>query len=540
MRWGIAFLLVLLLGGGAKEASAEWQRTFRTAVDAKIYSFQQDSIHTDRYLIGTEGGILESKDSGVTWKRTLTVPVNQAVQILQQETELGRWWAVTPHTLYRSVDGGRKWEPAAQFLNELGQIHCFLAADKALYVGGSNGLRISQDDGSSWLEAPIFSGRPLFQISLSPEGEVWAASDRGVYRAAANRGWERIYERVSLSRSREALENEDSPDGFGEESPEQETMEQIPNLFFWFSPDGTLNVIDGLKRVRMDRSNGQSRIIATLSEEVLLPPDGMDGKSDRAAWVTKRGIALSGESSQALQNLSAGWPGSIPRALRYDLASDRLIVITSTGVFHYEHPDLNGYLETRLQSNALKTEALLRQFDNEPQIIELQEAAMRYAEVHPEKIIAWRQAAARRAWLPSLGVGHDLGSDQTVDIDRGGTNDADHFIQGPEEQDQQWSVDVSWDLGDLIWSGDQTTIDNRSKLMVQLRDELLTQLNNLYFSRRRLQVARLVENGKGLQEEIDRNLQIDEYTAGIDALTGGYFSKKLQPTVRFEERTELS
>lgn len=537
MRWGITSLVVLLVVGlGDCEAWAEWQKAFRTVVDTKIHALQQDAVRPERFLLGIEGGILESKDTGSTWRRALTVPANQAVQILYQETEYRRWWAVTSRTLYRSLDEGRKWEPAAQFLSAEGRVQSFLADGSTLYLGWSDGLSMSLDEGASWSNVPEFSGRMISQISRSQSGDIWVASDRGVYRGRSGSSWESVYRCVSLGSSTEIEESDET----ASVPVEEEAAETVSPLYFWFTPGGGLTVVDGQKRIHMDPSTGRQQTAGRLPATILLAPSMAGDSGGRMFLATDRGVYLWTESTQILQELSSGWSGSDARFLAYDAAGDQLMAVTSHGVFRYEHPDLNGYLETRLHSNSHKSEALLNQFAHEPQILELQEAAMQYAEVDPDKIIAWRRAAAKRALLPSLSVGRDLGSDQTVDIDRGGTADVDRFIQGPDEKDQQWTVDVSWNLADLIWSDDQTSIDNRSKLMVQLRDDLLTQLNSLYYARRRLQVARLIESGNSLQKEVERNLQIDEYTAGIDALTGGYFSKKLNQSVRLEQRAELA
>jgi hypothetical protein len=91
-----------------------------------------------------------------------------------------------------------------------------------------------------------------------------------------------------------------------------------------------------------------------------------------------------------------------------------------------------------------------------------------------------------------------------------------------------WSVNVSWDLGDMIWSTDQTSIDARSRLMVQLRDDILNEVTQLYFERRRLQIELLTSPPKNIQHRLNKQLRLQELTAGIDALTGGWFSEKGQ------------
>jgi len=76
----------------------------------------------------------------------------------------------------------------------------------------------------------------------------------------------------------------------------------------------------------------------------------------------------------------------------------------------------------------------------------------------------------------------------------------------------------------LIWNDDQTSIDSRSKLMVELREDVLNQVTRLYFERRRLQIEALVKKETGLPR-LEKQMRIDELTALIDAMTGGKFSK---------------
>lgn len=168
---------------------------------------------------------------------------------------------------------------------------------------------------------------------------------------------------------------------------------------------------------------------------------------------------------------------------------------------------------------------ILAQFESEPGIRETQEAAIKYAEVHNEKIKEWRKNVKQRAILPTLSVGvnHDING--TSEIYTSST--ANYWAIGPDEKSTGWDVRASWDLGDLIWNNDQNNIDVRSRLMVQLRDDILNEVTHLYFERRKLQIEMLTNPPKNLQAQLDKELRFQELTAGIDALTGGWFSKKL-------------
>lgn len=134
--------------------------------------------------------------------------------------------------------------------------------------------------------------------------------------------------------------------------------------------------------------------------------------------------------------------------------------------------------------------------------------------------------------MPKFTVGYDRDNNKTVGNSIWGTYgtaaSTGKYYCGPDDEtdydDEGWSVSLSWDLGDLVWSEAQTSIDNRSKLMVQLRDDILDEVNKVYFERLRVKLEldnlALEERGKRAEKE----LRLRELTATLDGLTGGYFS----------------
>ena len=80
----------------------------------------------------------------------------------------------------------------------------------------------------------------------------------------------------------------------------------------------------------------------------------------------------------------------------------------------------------------------------------------------------------------------------------------------------------------LIWNTDQTSIDTRSKLMVELRDDIMNEVTRTYFERRRIQIELLSSPPQDLKLSLEKELRLQELTADIDALTGGYFSKHIK------------
>ena len=78
-----------------------------------------------------------------------------------------------------------------------------------------------------------------------------------------------------------------------------------------------------------------------------------------------------------------------------------------------------------------------------------------------------------------------------------------------------------------IWNTQQTSIDVRSRLMVKLRNEILEEVNELYFERRGLQAELLLDPPSDPKQRSRNELQIEELTAKIDGYTNGYLSKRI-------------
>ncbi|MFC1808445.1 hypothetical protein ACFL0T_08810, partial [Candidatus Omnitrophota bacterium] len=103
----------------------------------------------------------------------------------------------------------------------------------------------------------------------------------------------------------------------------------------------------------------------------------------------------------------------------------------------------------------------------------------------------------------------------------------DIYITGPDESKTNYDLNLTWDLGELIWNDDQTSIDVRSRLMVQLRNDILDDITKLYFERRRLQLELAKTERADYEKIVMKELRLNELTANIDALTGGYLSRRL-------------
>jgi hypothetical protein len=178
-------------------------------------------------------------------------------------------------------------------------------------------------------------------------------------------------------------------------------------------------------------------------------------------------------------------------------------------------PENNGYVNSGITAADIVS------------VKEVQRMAIAYAEVDPEKIDNWRKAAKIKAILPKVSFDISESDDGNVEIYKSATKY--YIVNGPREIDRDWSVGLSWDLSDLIWNDAQTSIDVRSKLMVQMRNDILEEVTRLYFERIRLE-SELLDLAESSDKDRDirrKKIRIEEITAYIDAYTGGGFSSKI-------------
>ena len=216
-----------------------------------------------------------------------------------------------------------------------------------------------------------------------------------------------------------------------------------------------------------------------------------------------------------------------------------LFVLTPAGLFRLPIP---GALEIDLPSprdlGPEKAGLFRKLISLEPTAREIHRAVIRANDLGQGKIKRWQAASRLRSVLPTFSFGRDLSRSTSIDLDRGGTNDPDRYILGPEDISHGWDMKVGWDLGDFIWNTAQTSIDSRSKMNAEYRNDILAEATRLYYERRRLQMQMVFSPAEGEEERFDELLRMDELTALLDGMTGGMMGKKLAAI--YEKYPELN
>jgi len=167
-------------------------------------------------------------------------------------------------------------------------------------------------------------------------------------------------------------------------------------------------------------------------------------------------------------------------------------------------------------------------------------AALRHLRLEPERLRSRFRGLRRRGWVPTLSLDLDAAEEH-----RSGWDDDEAFISGGmrflRDRDRQHTRDLgarlelSWDLPALAYDSDWDDLSREARQVIALRDDVLDEINQLYFERRRA-LRRLRALSADDPEAAELRSRAAELAAGLDAWTGGWFSARLTATSAEERR----
>ncbi len=514
-------------------AKAEWINLSNGLDELDIHTVAAGSKDPAIIFAGSNKTIYRTVDSGMSWHQVLRLPAgdNHIWSIDVDDADPKIVYVCTDQGIYKSEDSGRKW--SLFFVgssNSTKKVLCVTHEPdhpEILWIGTDRGLfHMNQKT----REIQKVNGLPdvaVYSIFLNQpkDARKIITTDRGIYRSTANNNsWEKVFSAQEVSENDQT--NKDALQQFGVE--EVSVTPLFSNLIFLANQNKFYAATkNGVLQGTDNASTWHSLEGQTLPDKKI----NFIAPSQKTFYAaTDRGIFQWDDISRSFHEIYAGLGSNEIRTLHYNAIGNYLLAATKKGVYRLSNPELTMPAPSNEEISVVQaqtTREILIQFSNEPTVLEIQNATIQYAEVHPRKIEEWRNAAARSAWAPTLSFHQTYSTSDNIDIDRGGTADVDKFIRGPREKSQDRYATVSWNLADLIWNNDQTSIDSRSKLMVELRNDVLNEVTHLYFERRRLQVEMITVPLKDLPVNLEREIRMQELTASIDALTGGYLSKRL-------------
>ena len=461
-------------------------------------------------FIATNNSLLKTNQEDKTWSMLLRV--RQGINFIFSDPDQKQvLFVCTGNGLYQSADFGSHWKRVFRGRNEL-ENNCtaFLSSNGAYYLGTQRGLLISRDQARSWQKAEGWlADNQVINIiadKRSPQ-HIYVCAVCGVFSSKdAGASWRRIY--VSRKNEFQAISDTDNQDyALNSSDVRYLALDNTANILYLATSAGVL------KSENQQASWEQIPDFGLLEKEIRFIAVFPDS---RIFCLTKNGVFKLEE--HRWREISLNFPSCIPNMLAYDKFYN-IYIAADKGLFKSA---LENYAKNLDNSSA----ELYMQ--DEPDIKAVQKAAIKYAEVEPEKILRWRKQLAKRAFLPKVTTRINRDASDLWHWETGSTTKAgdDLLIRGKETVG--WDVSLTWDLSEVIWSSEQTTIDNRSKLMVELRQDILDEVTKLYFERLRIktEIDRVpIEERKRIFE---KNIRLKELDAMLDGLTGGYFSSQLK------------
>ncbi len=176
----------------------------------------------------------------------------------------------------------------------------------------------------------------------------------------------------------------------------------------------------------------------------------------------------------------------------------------------------------------LSEEQILSRFAHEPSVTQVQDAAIRYYQVHPSRIKSLRRNAQLKALVPSLSGKFSNALFNTKRKMYDGL-----YVAGlgstPKEDEAEsgdvmgFSVGIGWDLDRLVFNAEVLDVQS----LIGILDGVVREVTTVYYIRRRLQIDMVLRPPKDLAAKISQRIRVEELTGLLDALTGGFMSRSI-------------
>jgi photosystem II stability/assembly factor-like uncharacterized protein len=515
----LALLLWLTACGGIYAGEISWEEIGKGIGEARAVLVSADNPRL--VIAGTNRCLWRSEDAGENFSQALVLRGGEKqVNFLYFGSFASggdsRLYASGAAGLFESRDKGKSWQRIFRCRRGAeGECTSVAIYQGKIFLGTRGGLFFSGDYGRTWnRETGKLGKEEVISLSASPgvPGTLYAVSSSGVFALrASDKSWERIFVDYAAGKI-EA--REEASDGSRENEERAAAVRYVcsaadnPQIAYLATDRGVYKSADsGKSWQRLPEygllNSGANFILAEAGGSLIAS--------------TGRGIFLF--QGGRWEELSFRLPAQRISFLAKDRRG-RLYAATEKGLFRAQ---IEGAVTVSQAQSGIFCPA------DGPGIREVQQAAIKYAEVEPRKIINWRRQAACRAALPRVSASVGRNTSDLWHWESGSSTKAndDVLIRGRDSID--WDLTLSWDLADLVWSEAQASIDVRSRLMVQLRDDILDEVTKLYFERLRVKLELDQVSIEERQKRMEKELRLRELTASIDALTGGFFSRQLSP-----------
>ncbi len=181
---------------------------------------------------------------------------------------------------------------------------------------------------------------------------------------------------------------------------------------------------------------------------------------------------------------------------------------------------------------------------DDPALRDVQLAALRHLSLGTGSLRELAARARARGWLPAFELRGAYGGARRRDRDR----DLDETFSFGEprlytdlehrrmrSRDFDVAAVLRWDFGDIVYHPEELDIAKERREVIELRDEILDEVVQLYAERQRALLALAALPDRDSPEARKLALRADELGAGLDAWTGGWWGRRVPPL--FSPRT---
>lgn len=414
-----------------------------------------------------------------------------------------------------------------------------------LYVLGKEHLYISRDAGVSWRSRRIVTSAAEYNdifVYAEPEGRILLASSDGAW-ASGDDGanFSRFFSRVNRNENwvtaiaggiRDGRVYIATRGGMFVSSDGGQTFSAVyglpegPVTRIAVSPlrsEAVLFVSDG--RLFYSESRLETfRLVSALYRFEGCRCLAIAGNGRDVVWSTGDGIYW---GKEWLGNVSAGRVRVEGEVEREQVGGAGVVTVTVSAAGAPVEAEI-----LRREAEEVRYQQVMKQLQAEPTAREVVDAAIEYAQLHPERIRKWLRDLNRSSWLPEFRItgkrdstlGHLSGIDAVGTLDSAAYHGRklrnDSVVWGGE-------IELAWDFEKIFFNPQELEIEERRNRQTELRADVANTVTIYYFQRRNLLFKKLFDPPRDLTELSRLEFQIEELTTKIDTLSGGYFSRRL-------------
>lgn len=189
-----------------------------------------------------------------------------------------------------------------------------------------------------------------------------------------------------------------------------------------------------------------------------------------------------------------------------------------------------------LAQSADAVEEANAQMSHEPDVAETTRQALAYFRVDPDNFDGLRSASKSRAWLPLVAGGYRFtGNNFNRDQERELTTP---FILDENSADtrHEFSIGAVWDFREVVFNASEVQVYG----LIGVQRDIMLESTRTYYLRRQLALRLLLRPPEDPLAYAALQMRVDEFTAIIDVLTGGWFTEESNQRLKAKQRRRRS